>query len=400
MPYDKAISAAEKVRKMILIQNGKIYTMAGDILENGSILVDDGKIKAIGTDIDVPADAQVIDAAGKYVMPGFIDAHSHVGNFGSAVGEMGIDVNEMTDPLTPHVRGIDGINPTDEILEDGIKGGITTVATGPGSGNVVGGTFLVMKMHGHRVDDMVINNRLAMKCAFGENPKKVYGSNKKMPMTRMGTAALLRELLFKTVEYKNKKDAAGDDLSKMPPFDMKLEAMLPVINREIPLKAHAHETDDIFTAIRIAKEFNVKMTLEHCTEGHLIAEDLAKEGYAAVVGPTFGYKSKFELRNKTFDTPKILVEAGVKVAIMTDCPVIPIESLTMSAALAAKAGLDEMEALKCITINAAEILELDDRIGSLEVGKDADIVLWDAHPFDTMAKVTHTMIDGEVVWEA
>lgn len=385
---------------MILIQNGKIYTMAGEIIENGSILVDNGKIKAIGNNLDIPENTEIIDATGQYVMPGFIDAHTHVGNFGSGIGEAGIDVNEMTDPTTPHVRGIDGINPTDEILTDGIRGGITTVATGPGSGNVVGGTFIVMKLHGHRVDDMVIKDPLAMKCAFGENPKRVYGGKKQMPMTRMGTAALLRELLFKTDEYNKKKIAAGDDLSKMPAFDMKLEAMLPVINREMPLKAHAHATDDIFTAIRIAKEFNVRMTLEHCSEGHLISEDLAAEGYAAVVGPTFGYKSKVELRNKTFETPKVLVEAGVKVAIMTDCPVIPIESLVMSAALAAKAGLDEMEALKCISINPAEILEVDDLVGSLEVGKDADIVLWDSHPFETMAKVTHTLVNGEVVWKA
>jgi imidazolonepropionase-like amidohydrolase len=376
--------------------------MTGEILEQSSILIEDGIIKGIDDHIETPVGCEVIDATGKFVFPGFIDAHCHVGTFGSGVGEMGIDVNEMTDPITPHVRAIDGINPRDESIEQGARGGITTVATGPGSGNVVGGTFLVMKMHGHRIDDMIIKNPLAMKCAFGENPKRVYGEKGKTPMTRMGTAANLRELLLKTIEYKNKTNIASEagDISKMPTFDIKLEAMLPVINKEIPLKAHAHQADDIFTAIRIAKEFDLKLTLDHCSEGHLIANDLAKEGYPAIVGPTFGWKSKFELRNKSFDTPKILVEAGVKVAIMTDSPIIPIEGLTMSAALAHKAGLDIMEALKCITINPAEILGIDERVGSIEIGKDADIVIWDRHPFDLQASPEYTIIDGEVVFRA
>lgn len=385
---------------MLVIKNGKIYTMAGTILEKASIIVKNKKIVEIGTDLEIPADAEVIDASGCIVMPGFIDAHCHVGTFGSGVGPMGIDVNEMTDPLTPQVRAIDGINPMDDMIAEGARGGVTTVATGPGSGNVVGGTFLVMKMHGHRIDDMLVKDPLAMKCAFGENPKRVYGDNGKSPMTRMGTAATLREIIMKTIEYDEQIQLANKehDKSKMPKFDMKLEAMLPVIRKEIPLKAHAHQANDIYNAIRIAKEFDLKLTLDHCTEGHLIAQDLAKEGYPAIVGPTFGWKSKYELRNKSFDTPKILVEAGVKVAIMTDSPIIPIEALTMSAALAHKAGLDEMEALKCITINPAEILEIQDRVGSLEVGKDADIVVWDKHPFDLHAAPTHTIIDGEIVF--
>lgn len=385
---------------MLAIINGKIYTMAGSIIENGSILIEDGVIKDIGENISIPQNIQIIDAKGQIIMPGFIDAHCHVGNFGSGVGPMGVDVNEMTDPLTPHVRGIDGINPMDAMIDEGARGGITCVATGPGSGNVVGGTFLVMKMHGHRVDDMLVKEPLAMKCAFGENPKRVYGDNGKAPMTRMGTAAKLREIILKTIEYDKHIQTANKahDESKMPKFDMKLEAMLPVIRKEIPLKAHAHQADDIFTAIRIAKEFDLKLTLDHCSEGHLIAEDLAREGYPAIVGPTFGWKSKFEVRNKSFETPKVLVEAGVKVAIMTDSPIIPIEGLTMSAALAHKAGLDEIEALKCITINPAEILEIEERVGSLEIGKDADIVIWDNHPFDLQASPTHTIIDGDIVY--
>ncbi len=385
---------------MLFIKNAKVYTMAGDVIEGGCILVEDGKIKEVGTDLVAPLDAQVIDASGKMVFPGFIDSHCHIGMWEEGIGFEGADGNEMTDPITPHLRAIDAINPRDEAFGNAIKGGVTTAATGPGSANVIGGTFSVIKLHGDRIDDMIVVETLAMKCAFGENPKRVYSEKKTSPSTRMGTASHLRETLAKAFEYKNKKAAAGDDASKMPAYDMKLEAMLPVVNGEIPLKAHAHRTDDIFTSIRIAKEFGVKLTLEHCTEGHLIADHLAKEGYPAIVGPSFGNKSKFELNNKTFDTPKVMVEAGCKIAIMTDSPVIPLEYLPMCAALAHKAGLDEMEALKAITINAAEILEVANRLGSIEVGKDADLVVWDAHPFDLQAKVVHTIVDGVVVYSA
>ncbi len=382
---------------MKLIKNGRVYTMTGQEDKKLDILINEGRILEIDHTIDPPEGTEVIDASGKYVFPGFIDAHCHVGTFGAAAGDVGLDVNEMSDPITPHVRAIDGINPLDESIPNAAKGGVTCVATGPGSTNVVGGTFVVMKMLGHRVDDMVIKDRVAMKCAFGENPKGVYGSRSKMPTTRMGTAAKLRELLFKTKEYIAKNEGAEDD-SKRPAFDMKLEAMVPVVKGELPLKAHAHQADDIFTAIRIAKEFGLKLTLDHCTEGHLIAEDLAQEGYPCIVGPTFGFKSKFELKNKSFDTPRILVEAGVKVAIMTDSPIIPIDALVMAAALAHKAGLDEMEALKAITTNPAEILGVDDRIGSLKVGKDADIVIWSGHPFDILAAPEMTLINGEVAY--
>ncbi|MBE0451011.1 MAG: amidohydrolase [Clostridia bacterium] len=385
---------------MLFIKNAKVYTMAGEVIDGGCILVEDGKIKEVGTDLVAPLDAEVIDASGKMVFPGFIDSHCHIGMWEEGIGFEGADGNEMTDPITPHLRAIDAINPSDEAFGNAIKGGVTTAATGPGSANVIGGTFSVIKLHGDRIDDMIVVETLAMKCAFGENPKRVYAEKKTSPSTRMGTASHLRETLAKAFEYKNKKAAAGDDASKMPAYDMKMEAMLPVVNGEIPLKAHAHRADDIFTSIRIAKEFGVKLTLEHCTEGHLIADHLAKEGYPAIVGPSFGNKSKFELNNKTFDTPKVMVEAGCKIAIMTDSPVIPLEYLPMCAALAHKAGLDEMEALKAITINAAEILEVSDRLGSIEVGKDADLVIWNAHPFDLQATVAHTIVDGVVVYSA
>lgn len=383
---------------MLFIKNGKVFTMEGKIYERASVLIDRGKIKELGENVVAPLDVEVIDAEGKIVTPGFIDAHSHLGIWEDAIGFEGIDGNEMTDPVTPHLRAIDAINPLDRTFEESREGGVTCVATGPGSANVVGGQFAAIKTWGDRVDDMIVKEPLAMKCAFGENPKRVYNEKKKSPMTRMATAAILRETLMKANEYKRKLDDAGEDSSKKPSFDMKMEAMLKVINREIPFKAHAHRADDILTAIRIAKEFGVRLTLEHCTEGHLIAHHIKDEGLTAVVGPSFGHRSKFELKNLTFDTPGILSKAGVKVAIMTDHPVVPLKHLSLCAALAVKAGMEEEEALKAITINAAEILELDDRIGSLKEGKDGDIVIWERHPFDVMSEVLYTIIDGKVVY--
>ena len=384
---------------MIFIKNGHIYTMAGKVMENGSILIKDGKIVEVGEDLKVPENAEVIDAQGRMITPGFIDAHCHLGMFEEGIGFEGSDGNEMTDPITPQLRAIDSINPMDISFREAYEGGVTTAVTGPGSANVIGGTFAALKTYGHRVDDMVIKDPVAMKIAFGENPKRVYNGQKKSPMTRMATASLLRETLFKAQSYMNKKE--NEDETKRPDYDMKMEAMLPVLKREIPVKAHAHRADDIFTALRIAKEFNIDITLDHCTEGHLIAEDLAKEGKTAIVGPSFGSRSKFELQNKTFETPKVLIEAGVKVAITTDSPVIPLQYLSLCAGLAHKAGLDEMEALKAITINAAEIVGLEGRIGSIEAGKDADIVIFDGNPIkDIDYKTYMTIIDGKVVYKA
>ena len=383
---------------MIFIKNGIIYTMAGETIENGSILIKNGKIVEVGRDIIAPLDAEVVDAEGKIVLPGFIDAHCHLGMWEEGIGFEGSDGNEMVDPVTPHLRAIDAINPMDISFEEAYQGGVTTAVTGPGSANVVGGTFVAIKTVGNRIDDMIIKDPIAMKVAFGENPKRVYDSQKKSPMTRMATAAILRETLFKAKAYMDKKDRAEDE-SKMPEFDMKMEAMIPVLKKEIPLKAHAHRADDIFTAIRIAKEFDVDITLDHCTEGHLIVDELVKEGKNAIVGPSLGNRSKFELKNMTFETPKVLVEAGVKVAITTDSPVTPLQYLPLCAGLAHKAGLDEMEALKCITINAAEIVGLSDRIGSIEVGKDADIVIFDGNPIkDVDHKTYMTIIDCKIVY--
>ncbi len=383
---------------MIFIKNGHIYTMAGEVIENGSILIEKGKIVEVGPDLVAPQGAEVIDAKGKMVTPGFVDAHCHLGLFEESIGFEGSDGNEMTDPVTPQLRAIDAINPMDISFKEAYEGGVTTAVTGPGSANVIGGTFLALKTYGHRVDDMIIKDPVAMKIAFGENPKRVYNSQKKSPMTRMATASILRETLFKAKTYMDKKESKEED-AKMPDYDMKMEAMIPVLKREIPVKAHAHRADDIFTALRIAKEFNIDITLDHCTEGHLIAEELAKEGKSAIVGPSLGSRSKFELQNKTFDTPRVLVEAGVKIAITTDSPVIPLHYLPLCAGLAHKSGLSEMEALKAITISAAEIIGLQDRVGSIEPGKDADIVIFDGNPIKDVDHHTFmTIIDGKIVY--
>ena len=383
---------------MLYIKNGYIKTMAGPDIENGCILIgDDGKIAAVGKDIPCPEGATVIDAQDRLVTPGCVDAHCHVGLDNQGMGWEGRDYNEIVDPITPQMRAIDSINPLDEAFPLGLQGGVTTVCTGPGSANVVGGTFVAIKLAGKRVDKMIVKHPLAMKCAFGENPKRCYGQgSKKAPMTRMGTAALLRELLFKTRRYMEDKEAG-----KNPGFDFKLESMIPVLKGELPLKAHAHRHDDILTSIRIAKEFGVKITLDHCTDGALIADELAEEGLPAFVGPTFGGKSKIELINKSFDTPRILREAGVDIAIITDAPVIPIQYLPMCAGLAHNAGLDYEEAWKAITIAAANLTGIGDRVGSLEVGKDGDIVIWNADPMTVLAAESAvTVVDGKIVYEA
>ena len=383
---------------MLLIENGYIKSMAGEDIPVGAVLIgDDGKIAAVGADITAPEGAEIIDAQGRLVTPGCVEAHCHIGLDNQAMGWEGKDYNEMADPVTPQMRCIDSINPMDEAFGQAIAGGVTTACTGPGSANVVGGTFAAIKLTGKRVDDMIVRHPIAMKCAFGENPKRVYGQQgKKSPMTRMATAALLRELLFKTKRYMEDQEAG-----KNPAFDMKLEAMIPVMKGEIPLKAHAHRADDIFTAIRVAREFGVKLTLDHCTDGALIAEELGKEGLPAFVGPSLGSKTKIELQHKTFETPGRLHAAGVPVCIITDSPVIPLHYLPMCAGLAAQAGLPMEEAWKAITINPAVHTGIADRVGSLEPGKDGDVVIWTADPLTTVGAQSYmTIVDGKIVHRA
>lgn len=382
---------------MLLIKNGMIYTMGKAGILQGDILIDNDKIKAVGKDLAVDA-KQVIDASGFNIYPGLIEAHCHLGLHESSIQFEGNDVNESTDPITPQLRAIDGINPMDETVRLACSHGVTSVCAGPGSANVIGGTFTTYKTNGTCIDKMIIKDNVAMKVAFGENPKRVYQNSK--IKTRMQTAAYLRETLLKTKEYLAKKEAAGDDISKRPALDMKLEAMIPVIQKKMPLKIHAHRADDILTALRIVKEFDLNCTLDHCTEGHLILDEVKASGFPALVGPSLGNKSKFELKEKSFNTPGILNKAGVKIAIITDSPVIPQEYLSLCAALAVKHGLDEMEALKAITINPAEILGIADRVGSLESGKDADLVFVKGNLLSYEAEVMKTMINGEIVYES
>lgn len=384
---------------MIAIKNVTIHTMTEDeIIKNGVILIDNGKICNLGSNIAIPENIEIIDGKNGFLMPGIIDAHCHIGMWEDGLGFEGSDGNETTDPVTPHLRAIDAINPVDKCFQEALEAGITTVATGPGSANVIGGTFATMKTYGKTIDDMVINECTAMKSAFGENPKRVYSGKKVTPSTRMATAAILRENLIKAKNYVEKQEAFKNGNAKAPDFDMKLEALAKVIRKEIPLKSHAHRADDILTAIRIAKEFDLDLSLEHCTEGHLITESLKDEHIKSIIiGPSLSDRSKVELKNLTFKTPMILNKAGIKVSIMTDHPVIPLQYISLCAALAAREGMDEEEALRSITINPARAINADHRVGSIEIGKDADIIIYNGHPFDLRNTIKLVMIDGKVV---
>ena len=376
---------------MICIKNGTLHTAVSKETFIADILIDGGKIgKGLSAD-----GAEVIDATGLQVYPGFVEAHCHIGLDGYGIGYEGHDYNELNDPVTPQVQAIDGINPFDPCMKMAAKAGVTCFATGPGSSNSIGGTFAAIKPVGTRVDNMIVKFPIAMKCAFGENPKRCY--QKQGISSRMTNAAKIREALNKAKVYKAKIEAAGDDASKLPAYDQKSEALIPVLNHEIPLKAHAHQANDIFTAIRIAKEFGVGLTLEHVTEGHMIVDELAKENLPLAVGPTFGHASKFELQNKTWETPGILAKAGCHVSIITDAPVTPLHYLPLCAGLAIKAGMDEYDALRAVTINPAEHIGIADRVGSLEEGKDADVVIVDGCPFDVTGVIKHVLINGEEV---
>lgn len=381
-----------------LIRGGLVHDAVHRNACKADILLADGKIAAIGSGLTAPADAAVFDADGLEVYPGFVDAHTHIGLDGYGIGYEGCDYNEMNDIWTPQLRAIDGINPRDPSLADARRAGVTCVCTGPGSANVLGGTFLAMKTVGDRVDKMVVRDPVAMKCAFGENPKRCYRD--KCDSTRMSTAAFLRGALMQARDYGARKQAANGDITKMPAYNQKLEALLPVLAREIPLKAHAHQANDIFTALRIAREFNLRLTLEHVTEGHLIADELAGEkDVPMAVGPSLTFASKFELQNKSWATPGVLAKAGCHVSIITDSSVIPQQYLPLCAGMAIKAGMDPFDALKAITLNPAEHIGVADRVGSLEVGKDADVVITAGSPFEVLTEVKAVYIDGARIAE-
>lgn len=384
------------------IVGGKILTMAGKEIADGVVYIKDGKIAAVGSRQEIEVrpepDEQVITVKDGIIMPGIIEAHCHMGITEEKKGMEGDDCNETVNPITPYLRAIDAINTMDAAFDDAVRAGITTAMIGPGSSNVVGGQFALLKTKGRRVDDLIVKAPAAMKVAFGENPKVNYSGQGKSPSTRMAIAAMLREELTRAKEYlKNKEQAQKDNA----PFEQNfaLECWIPVLKGEIPLKAHVHREDDIFTAIRIAKEFQLRMTLDHCSEGHLIAEELAMEGFPAIVGPDLASRSKIEVQNMAFKTAGILNKAGVMTAITTDHPVSLIQSLPLCVGLAVKAGLAMEEGYKAMTIYPAIICEAADRIGSLEVGKDADIAIFDGNPMEVFTKTLYTIIDGRIVYD-
>lgn len=404
-------SLTERGDSMLFIANGTLYPMAGTMperLERGCIAIENGKIRRVGQDFTYESICEedqrtkeerktdiYIDAAGCWVMPGIIEAHCHMGITEEKKGMEGDDCNETVDPLTPQLRAVDAINSMDAAFDDAVRAGITSAMIGPGSANVVGGQFAFVKTKGRRIDDLVVKAPAAMKIAFGENPKVNYSGQGKSPSTRMAVAAMLREELTKAAAYR-KKRAEGEEAGFERDFHY--EAWLPVLEGKIPLKAHVHRVDDIFTAIRIAREFGLSMTLDHCSEGHLIAEEIKESGFSAIVGPDLASRSKIEVQNMAFKTAGILSAAGVKVAITTDHPVSIIASLPICAGLAVKAGLPMMEGLRAITSNAAEIVGVSDRVGSLEEGKDADIAVFDGNPMEVFTNTMMTVIDGRIVY--
>jgi imidazolonepropionase-like amidohydrolase len=393
---------------MKIIKNARLFTMSDKEIKNGMVVFDD-KIIYAGAFIETlpykgelltESDAdEVIDAEGMIVMPGLVDSHTHLGMFEDSLGFEGDDGNEDSDPITPQLRAIDGINPFDRGFEEARRAGVTTVVTGPGSANPVGGQFAAIKTAGICIDDMIIKAPCAMKMALGENPKTVYKERDEAPFTRMGTMSLIRELLFKAENYKNELDDYNEnsDENEKPEFDIKLEAMLPVMRREIPVKIHAHRADDICSAIRLGKEFNIDVTIEHCSDGDRVAPVLERERLPINLGPTLGDRSKPELKNLTFATYKNLSDRGLDISIITDHPEITEDNLPLCAALAVKHGMDEYKALEAITVTAAKNCRIDDRVGSLEAGKDADIIIMTELPTRFDARCVKTFIDGKNV---
>lgn len=382
---------------MLLIRNAKLFTMGDkDYLDGGDLLIDQGKVVQAGTDLPAPG-AKVIDASGQYVMPGIVDAHCHIGMWEDGMGQEGHDGNEMTGAVTAEMRAIDAINPYDRCFEEALEAGVTTACTGPGSANVIGGQFLAMKTTPGTVESRLLKDPLALKAAFGENPKRVYGSQKQSPSTRMATAAIFRQAMIDGLTYDQRMQDA--DAAKRPERNLRKEVLAQAATGKLLVKAHAHRADDILTAIRLRDEFGLNMTIEHCTEGYLIADELKRANIPIILGPLLSERSKIELKNLTFAAPAILYKAGVRFGLMTDHPVIPLQYLFLSAALAVREGLPEREALLSITKNAAWTVGLADRVGSLEPGKDADFAIYDGHPLDARVKARQVYVGGELVSE-
>jgi imidazolonepropionase-like amidohydrolase len=380
------------------IIGGRVVPIEGDPIENGVVLVDDGRIVAVGgADLAVPDGATVVPADGKWVLPGFIDAHAHVGVHEEGEGWAGQDVNEMTEPNTAHVRAVDAINPAEQGFRDAIGGGVLTVNVNPGSGNPIGGQTVAIKCWGRTVDEMVLRQPSGLKSALGENPKRVYGERKQTPSTRLGTAGILRDAFTQAGNYLAKW--ANPDPDKPPERDLKMEALAKVLRREIPWRQHCHRADDIATAMRIAEEFGYELVIDHGTEAHLLADLIAARNIPVIIGPLFTSRSKVELRNRSLANPGRLDAAGVTIAITTDHPVVPISFLIHQATLAVKEGLDPAAALRAVTINPARIIGVADRLGSIEPGKDADLCVWSGDPLDVMSRVERAFVDGTQVYE-
>ncbi|MTD13164.1 amidohydrolase family protein [Nakamurella sp. YIM 132087] len=366
---------------------------------DGTVLVQDGRITALGPDVAVPDGAEVVEAGGRWLLPGFVDAHTHLGLHEEGEGWAGEDTNEMTDPVTAHVRALDAINPADIGFRDALAGGVTTVNINPGSGNPIGGLTVAVHTHGRTVDEMVLLSPSGLKSALGENPKRVYGDRKQTPSTRLGTAAVLRKAFVEARTYQDALDrAAADPEAKTPDRDLKLEALAAVLSGELPWRQHSHRADDIATALRIADEFGYTLVIDHGTEAHLLADVIAGKGIPVLIGPLFTSRSKVELRNRSLANPGRLAAAGVEISIITDHPVVPIHFLVHQATLAVKEGLDPVTALRSITINPATVMGVADRVGSLAVGKDADLVLWSGDPLDVMQRALQVWIGGTSVY--
>lgn len=381
----------------VAITGGYVVPVVGDPIDGGTVLIQDGKIVAVGADVEVPEGVPVVDAGGDWVLPGFVESHGHVGVHEEADGWAGHDTNEMTDPNGARLRALDAINPADLGFADALGGGVTTVVIKPGSGNPIGGQTVAVKCWGRTVDEMVVREPVSVKSALGENPKRVYGDQKKLPSTRQGVAAVIRDAFMKAQDYRAKRESAQQE-GKPFDRDATLEVLVRVLDGELPWCQHTHRADDIATALRLADEFGYRLVINHGTEGHLLADLLAERDIPVIIGPLFTSRSKVELRNRSLRNPGILARAGVRLAITTDHPVVPIHFLVHQATLAVKEGLDRDEALRTITVNPARILGLDDRVGSLTPGLDGDVVVWSGDPLDVMSRARKVFIAGREVF--
>jgi len=381
------------------VTGGYVVPVDGEPVEGGTVLIDNGVIVAVGAeaDVDIPDDAEIVDASGTWVLPGFVEAHGHVGVAEEGDGWAGLDVNEMTDPNGARLRALDGINPDDQGFRDALAGGVTTVVVKPGSGNPIGGQTVAVKSWGRTVEDMLVREPVSVKSALGENPKRVYGEQKKLPSTRLGVAAVIRDAFTKAQDYREAREWA---IREGKPFerDNTQEIMVRVLEGELPWCQHSHRADDIATAIRLSEEFGYRLILNHGTEGHLLADTLADKDIPVIMGPLIIGRSKVEVRRRSMRNPGVLARAGVRIALTTDHPVVPIDYLVHQATFAVKEGLDSDTALRSITVNPAEIMGLGDRVGALRPGLDADVVLWSGDPLDVMSRAVRVFVNGRDVY--